>query len=90
MYETKTRNFEKPIPTDPAPEALFRSGRYPIKPSLPCFVGYEASGVVEAMQAREGLGNTAIANAAARQAMIERRVIVKCGVIVEREIVVVE
>lgn len=30
-------------------EALFRSGRYPIKPSLPCFVGYEASGVVEAI-----------------------------------------
>ncbi len=30
-------------------EALFRSGRYPIKPPLPCFVGYEAAGVVEAV-----------------------------------------
>ena len=25
MYEPKTRTFEKPIPTDPVPEALFRS-----------------------------------------------------------------
>jgi NADPH:quinone reductase-like Zn-dependent oxidoreductase len=30
-------------------EALFRSGRYPIKPALPCFVGYEAAGVVESV-----------------------------------------
>jgi NADPH:quinone reductase-like Zn-dependent oxidoreductase len=30
-------------------EALFRSGRYPIKPLLPCFVGYEAAGVVDAV-----------------------------------------
>jgi len=28
-------------------EAMFRSGKYPIKPQLPCFVGYEAAGVVE-------------------------------------------
>ena len=28
-------------------EAMFRSGKYPIKPPLPCYVGYEAAGVVE-------------------------------------------
>ena len=28
-------------------EAMFRSGKYPIKPRLPCYVGYEAAGVVE-------------------------------------------
>jgi len=26
---------------------MFRSGKYPIKPPLPCYVGYEAAGVVE-------------------------------------------
>ena len=30
-------------------EAMFRAGKYPIKPQLPCFMGYEAAGVVESL-----------------------------------------
>jgi NADPH:quinone reductase-like Zn-dependent oxidoreductase len=32
-------------------EAMFRAGKYPIKPKLPCFVGYEAAGIVESLGA---------------------------------------
>ena len=28
-------------------EAMFRAGRYPVKPQLPCRIGYEASGVID-------------------------------------------
>lgn len=30
-------------------EALFRAGQYPVRPQLPCFNGYEAAGIVEAL-----------------------------------------
>ena len=30
-------------------EAMFRAGRYPTKPALPTLIGYEASGIIEAM-----------------------------------------
>jgi NADPH:quinone reductase-like Zn-dependent oxidoreductase len=30
-------------------EAMFRAGRYPVKPPLPCLIGYEACGIVTAL-----------------------------------------
>ena len=30
-------------------EAAFRAGLYPLKPTLPSFMGYEASGIIEAL-----------------------------------------
>jgi NADPH:quinone reductase-like Zn-dependent oxidoreductase len=36
-------------------EAAFRAGQYPVKPKLPCHMGYEAAGVVEALGAEVGV-----------------------------------
>ncbi len=38
-------------------EAMFRAGRYPTKPQLPTLIGYEASGIIEALgEGVEGFG----------------------------------
>jgi NADPH:quinone reductase-like Zn-dependent oxidoreductase len=36
-------------------EAAFRAGQYPVKPKLPCHMGYEAAGVIEALGADVGV-----------------------------------
>jgi len=35
-------------------EAAFRAGHYPVKPKLPCLMGYEAAGTIEALGADVG------------------------------------
>jgi len=35
-------------------EAAFRAGQYPVKPMLPCLMGYEAAGTIEALGADAG------------------------------------
>ncbi len=63
-------------------EAMYRAGRYPVKPELPTLMGYEAAGVVEAIG--EGVTDRAVGD---RVCVLPRYRLGQYGVYAERAIV---